>query len=576
MMDTPGQNTRSDVEEQQAVDAKVESERFQNQFDKLMLWLIGIGLVLTLIYGGSARTCPPDPGQLVASSQIRGDGSEASPGNSTTSGARRPTTAPDTNTAQGQPPAEASQNGSAGAPDTETTNATGGNQTREVTQPPDRGIPGRPPCGEGSILVGMLLAVIIALAALAIGTFIGFLFGLPRTLTSAEVREVRQQAADANTAAGGQQASPGSPGGRGSGSDVNTNLERISDWLTTIIVGVGLTKLQEIPGALENFGDNVALYFGFGGKVFGIAGGLYFLIAGFFLSYVGTRVKLSLVFVLSQRTNQGAASVDAVTEQVIRRSQEAPAVITPEAGAASQQPSQNDEELKKADQLLLSKSLTDLKSPDEIVAWANAKARSGDFQAALAAYKDVWGRLPLTEKLQTDYATVLAATGDTAGANNVVATMATTGLSPEAEREARQKVAAAAQTGQVAGLRSKLQQGLYRWSEQGYEESIAAGEELFKSADSERDAMAHIWLACAYGQKHGALARAAGQNPTPDQKKQLKGLADLAFDQVKRALELDPSLKPLVISLYDPAHALGNDIDLQSLYPERILDPLLE
>jgi len=31
----------------------------------------------------------------------------------------------------------------------------------------------------------------------------------------------------------------------------NTNLEQISDWLTKILVGVGLTQLREIPGQVQ-------------------------------------------------------------------------------------------------------------------------------------------------------------------------------------------------------------------------------------------------------------------------------------------------------------------------------------
>src|SRR6266498_647278 len=69
-------------------------------------------------------------------------------------------------------------------------------------------------------IIGVGLA--IAGAALMIGGFLGFLFGIPRTGTVIE-------------------------------SDVhgNTNLEQISDWLTKILVGVGLTQISEIPTFLE-------------------------------------------------------------------------------------------------------------------------------------------------------------------------------------------------------------------------------------------------------------------------------------------------------------------------------------
>lgn len=509
--------------QQQALATDDKSNRFQTQFDRLLALVLVLGLLLTIVYGASASTCQPDPQQLLPTAAAR-----AAPAG-----------------AQATPAAAAA---------------------------PVRQAAGlRPPCvGDGSRLVGALLALVIAFAALAIGTFAGFLFGLPRTLTSSEVRAVRQQAVSASMAPGqtGGGGLATSSTGAGSGSDVNTNLERISDWLTTMIVGVGLTKLDQIGPGIESFGDRIAPYFGYGGKIFGIAGGLFFLIAGFFLSYVGTRVKLSLVFVWSQRTNQGAASQSVLAAQAVLTSQAASPI--PVAGS----PEQGDETLIKADQLLLSRTLSDLKSPDEIVAWANAKARSGDFASALAAYKDVLGRLPLTEKLQTDYATVLAASGDTAGANNVVASMATTGLAPDAEREARQKVAAATQAGQTAMLRTRLQQGLYRPGDNGYEDSILAGKELFERSEPDTDGMAHVWLASAYGQKHAALKRAAAAPPTPAQQKRLDDIADLAFSQVETALRLDPTLKDLLVSLYDPARQIGNDNDLQSLQPR--LDSLLK
>jgi hypothetical protein len=37
----------------------------------------------------------------------------------------------------------------------------------------------------------------------------------------------------------------------------NTNLEQISDWLTKILVGVGLTQLGRVGGALDAIGVSV-------------------------------------------------------------------------------------------------------------------------------------------------------------------------------------------------------------------------------------------------------------------------------------------------------------------------------
>lgn len=72
----------------------------------------------------------------------------------------------------------------------------------------------------------------IALACFASitgGFFVGFLFGIPRVLQGAD------SAGDADKSK------------RGYEQRVNTNLEQISDWLTKIIVGVGLVELKDAP-----------------------------------------------------------------------------------------------------------------------------------------------------------------------------------------------------------------------------------------------------------------------------------------------------------------------------------------
>ena len=520
--------------QQQDSDEVKGREEFQRQFDTLLIILVAFGLVVSMFYGISARTCPPDPQQLPAA------GSAAAP----TGAGPTATDAP--------------------VPKAGPAEKTGSGGVRADTL--GRTPPTRPRCeADGSRGGGMLLALIIALAALGLGAFVGFLFGLPRSLTSSEVRASRLAAA---TNAQGAGAAPNQAvaGAGGPGSEVNTNLEKISDWLTTIIVGVGLTKLEHIPRGLESFGDRVALYFGYGGKIFGIGGGLFFLIAGFFLAYVGTRVKLSLIFVWSQRTNQDLFA-PRVSPQTVEISAAAPPL--PNAGS----PAQGDEKVKEADRELLSKTRGDLKSPDEIVAWANAKARAGDFASALAAYKDVLTQVPPTETLQTNYATVLAASGDTAGANNVVATMTTTGLSPDAQREARQRIAAAAQAGKVAALRARLQEGLYKPAqERAFDDSIAAGEELLGLGDP-GDPWAYVWLASAYGQRHAALSAKADR--TAEEQAQLEGAAARAVELVEQALRIEPKLKPTLQGLYDPRYRIGDDNDLDSLRPNAKLDTLL-
>lgn len=90
------------------------------------------------------------------------------------------------------------------------------------------------------------IGLLIAGASLAAGLLIGFLFGIPRTL------QKESQPSDAVKAEGPETGTYG----------VNTNLEQISDWLTKIIVGVGLVQLTVIPGKLRGLADYLATAFG--------------------------------------------------------------------------------------------------------------------------------------------------------------------------------------------------------------------------------------------------------------------------------------------------------------------------
>jgi hypothetical protein len=79
---------------------------------------------------------------------------------------------------------------------------------------------------------------------------------------------------------------------------VNSNLEVISDWLTKILVGVGLTEFKQIPGALRQLSQFVA-----GGdkssgqdQSFALFVILYFFFGGFVGGYLETRVYVTGAF----------------------------------------------------------------------------------------------------------------------------------------------------------------------------------------------------------------------------------------------------------------------------------------
>lgn len=120
-----------------------------------------------------------------------------------------------------------------------------------------------------AMFTGFGYALLIAGAFFGLGALVGFLFGIPRI----------------------PEAEKNSTGG---GLAQNDNLVQISDWLTKIIVGVGLTQINEIYPALLSLGKTMAPNFGGGdiglGVNLAIGTILYFVITGFLSGYLWTRI----------------------------------------------------------------------------------------------------------------------------------------------------------------------------------------------------------------------------------------------------------------------------------------------
>jgi hypothetical protein len=98
----------------------------------------------------------------------------------------------------------------------------------------------------GFSLPKLSLAVLATFASAAIGALVGFLFGVPKARSDTGGAKVLSDGSIEY--------------------ERNTNLEQVSDWLTKIIVGVGLIQAAEIASAIRFVGEKV-------GGVIGDAGG---------------------------------------------------------------------------------------------------------------------------------------------------------------------------------------------------------------------------------------------------------------------------------------------------------------
>ncbi|MFD4660016.1 hypothetical protein ACFWP2_30830 [Kitasatospora sp. NPDC058444] len=119
--------------------------------------------------------------------------------------------------------------------------------------------------GGGLVVVG---------ASVVLGGALGFLFGVPRVRGGA-----------------GAGAGAGEPQGSYA---PNTNLEQVSDWLTKVLLGVGLTQLGSLGERLHDLGTALAPAFGGGADAvpFAAALVLYFLVFGFLAGWLVTRLAL--------------------------------------------------------------------------------------------------------------------------------------------------------------------------------------------------------------------------------------------------------------------------------------------
>jgi hypothetical protein len=74
----------------------------------------------------------------------------------------------------------------------------------------------------------------------------------------------------------------------------STSLEQVSDWLTKIIVGLGLTQLNKIPGKLDSLASYIAAGMGLcpSHKVLSLAICIYFPSCGFLFGFLWARLYM--------------------------------------------------------------------------------------------------------------------------------------------------------------------------------------------------------------------------------------------------------------------------------------------
>lgn len=169
--------------------------------------------------------------------------------------------------------------------------------------------------------------LLVAGAAALLGALLGFLFGIPRTL---------QDTAERQAASGDTTPSPSRDAAAQYG--VNTNLEQISDWLTKILVGVGLTQFDTVVDRGWAMAGVLAPRFGgteSGGQVLVVCLGLHFAVTGFFFGYLLTRLFLTGAFIRAEQLQiQIRKEVVVAVEGTVNQAVSKQATVVFEARAA--------------------------------------------------------------------------------------------------------------------------------------------------------------------------------------------------------------------------------------------------
>ena len=351
--------------------------------------------------------------------------------------------------------------------------------------------------------VGFLFIALIVSGAV-IGGLLGFLFGVPKLGGAAP-------ADGADTAAANGAASRGFFKG-------NTNLEEISDWLTKIIVGVGLVEAKDIYDGIGTLAvkfqtsvfTDATTAPAAGGQAAFLIFGLGAVVVGFLFMNLETRTRITLLFEDTESLRKGPTK-DELAASIKAPIAQADLTSVPEQAAATAPK-------RPGDDAILSMDYNSMQTAEQFAAWGGAQARAGNLQAAVRALNEAISRDPNNVDYLLKLAEVRQGQGDGPGALVLL-------------NEVRSK----SKTPDPVLLKRVLLNALYLNPPDGFQTAIEILQDLEKIPKAIDDSSVQVWAAAAFGQQYRWL------------KQNLGGAADLAAARgkalaaAKRAVELSPA-----------------------------------
>ncbi len=351
------------------------------------------------------------------------------------------------------------------------------------------------------------LACLVFLGAFAISTLPGFLFALPRMLSSDAAGTVRDR-----------RLRPG-------------NLEDVADWLTKILLGIGLTQINGLPSRLWNWSIRIGEA-GFGSHRYAPAVLLLALAGsslGFLFAYLATRMKINRILVEEDSAVQERYDT---AVKVLNSSSAAPVSDKIEQDVKTSASAQ------KAAAEVAEKRFEEMQSRDEKLAWARAQVLLHRWKDAAHAFEAILRTYPDDQQAAQDYIRALYQAGDFRTARDV---------------EARfQGTRAATPADTVEHQLDRMLSLLYE--PKGYEEALKIGAGLARDKTAASQPRYWLYMAAAYGQQHKALRNAASP------REELERVRNSALAAVRKLKEIDKAGDWLdfVRGLVDPSSVPGH------------------
>jgi tetratricopeptide (TPR) repeat protein len=301
-------------------------------------------------------------------------------------------------------------------------------------------------------------SLLVATAAFLFGGLLGLIFGIPRL-------------PPVDSTSSGTAVIP-LTGARGIRYQDNNSLEKISDWLTTLLVGAGLTQLSSLPRLFRKAALYLAPAMGtFAGReAYAFSLIVLFLLLGFFTVYLLSRLFLpdylsdTYIPCLAMKVAAGISFPERDGPKAVVASQ-----IAPDA------------------RQLRSIPMSQLRTAGELGAWAKAHAAVDNYTAAETAYREALNLEPDNNEIAFELAEVLLAQEKYKDAIDALERLSKR-LDATTEREKARLV-----------QRELLYGYLFLAPPTGFENAIRIGEQYV--SDDQAHPRAWALLACAYGQQ---------------------------------------------------------------------------